>query len=77
MSATSECPPTKRANFFLPPIQPLSSIVLQVESEALASLVLNKLRGGLKVVAVKAPGFGDNRKANLQVRALESTVKDF
>ena len=37
-----------------------------VESEALASLVLNKLRGGLKIAAVKAPGFGDNRKANLQ-----------
>ena len=43
------------------------SFLLQVESEALASLVLNKLRGGLKVCAVKAPGFGDNRKANLQV----------
>lgn len=36
-----------------------------VESEALAQLVLNKLRGGLKVAAVKAPAFGDNRKAIL------------
>jgi len=34
-----------------------------LESEALATLVLNKLRGGLKVCAVKAPAFGDNRKA--------------
>jgi chaperonin GroEL len=37
-----------------------------VESEALATLVVNKLRGGLKVVAVKAPGFGDNRKNTMQ-----------
>ena len=37
-----------------------------VESEALATLIVNKLRGGLKVCAVKAPGFGDNRKSNLQ-----------
>jgi len=36
-----------------------------MESEALATLVLNKLRGGLKVCAVKAPAFGDNRKAIL------------
>lgn len=37
-----------------------------VESDALAALILNKLRAGVKVCAVKAPGFGDNRKANLQ-----------
>lgn len=37
----------------------------EVESEVLATLVLNKLRGGLKICAVKAPAFGDNRKALL------------
>jgi chaperonin GroEL len=37
-----------------------------VEGEALATLVVNRLRGGLKVAAVKAPGFGDRRKAMLQ-----------
>ncbi len=38
----------------------------EVEGEALATLVVNKLRGGLKVAAVKAPGFGDRRKAMLE-----------
>ena len=37
-----------------------------VEGEALATLVVNKLRGGLKIAAVKAPGFGDRRKAMLE-----------
>ncbi|KAE8789435.1 Chaperonin CPN60-2, mitochondrial [Hordeum vulgare] len=60
----------KVLEFALQKQKPLLIVAEDLESEALGTLILNKLRGGFKVCAIKAPGFGENRKSNLQDLAI-------
>src|SRR3990172_5456793 len=62
----SMCLSTRRKFLPLKSLSPFCKRLPNVESEALATLVVNRLRAGLKICAVKAPGFGDRRKAMLQ-----------